>query len=291
VAVEGCAHGELDLIYQSIQHSEKVNGIKVDLLICCGDFQAVRNEEDLQCVSVPPKYRDMMTFYKYYSGEKVAPVLTIFIGGNHEASNHLRELHYGGWVAPNIYFLGLSGVVNFRGLRIAGVSGIFKGFDYRLGYAERYPYHEKSVYHLRLFDIWKLKHLRPSSSTSSSAAAPSPVDIMVSHDWPRCVTAHGDVQQLLQVKPFFRQEVQENRLGSAPGEELLWHLRPRYWFAGHLHVKFAAVIPHAPPAPPTKFLALDKPLRNRDFLSILSIEPGGAVPVTTDSELRYIWSG
>jgi len=32
--------------------------------------------------------------------------LTIFIGGNHEASNYLQELPYGGWVAPNIYYLG-----------------------------------------------------------------------------------------------------------------------------------------------------------------------------------------
>jgi len=43
---------------------------------------------------------------RYYSGEKTAPVLTIFIGGNHEASNYLQELPYGGWVAPNIYYLG-----------------------------------------------------------------------------------------------------------------------------------------------------------------------------------------
>lgn len=33
-------------------------------------------------------------------------MLTVFIGGNHEASNHLQELPYGGWVAPNIYYLG-----------------------------------------------------------------------------------------------------------------------------------------------------------------------------------------
>lgn len=45
---------------------------------------------------------------RYYSGEKKAPVLTIFIGGNHEASNHLQELPYGGWVAPNIYYLGIN---------------------------------------------------------------------------------------------------------------------------------------------------------------------------------------
>lgn len=43
---------------------------------------------------------------RYYSGEKKAPVLTVFIGGNHEASNFLQELPYGGWVAPNIYYMG-----------------------------------------------------------------------------------------------------------------------------------------------------------------------------------------
>ena len=34
----------------------------------------------------------MESFYKYYSGEKVAPVLTLVIGGNHEASNYMMEV-------------------------------------------------------------------------------------------------------------------------------------------------------------------------------------------------------
>ena len=50
------------------------------------------------------------------------------MGGNHEASNYLRDLYYGGWVAPNIYYLGASGVINIskngHTLRIAGISGI-----------------------------------------------------------------------------------------------------------------------------------------------------------------------
>lgn len=48
-----------------------------------------------------------MLITRYYSGEKKAPVLTLFIGGNHEASNYLAELPYGGWVAPNIYYMGV----------------------------------------------------------------------------------------------------------------------------------------------------------------------------------------
>ena len=62
----------------------------------------------------------MGTFYKYYSGEKKAPVLTLFIGGNHEATSYLSELPYGGWAAPNIYYMGFAAVVQFNGLRISG---------------------------------------------------------------------------------------------------------------------------------------------------------------------------
>ena len=39
IAVQGCSHGELDNIYESIIESEKETGNKIDLLICCGDFQ------------------------------------------------------------------------------------------------------------------------------------------------------------------------------------------------------------------------------------------------------------
>lgn len=131
IAVEGCCHGELDKIYATLRTLEEREGRKVDLLVCCGDFQvceacsgsqgqhqgwpsglpagvrlvlhlvlhlacpptatsccctttraawpqAVRNLDDLETMSVPPKYRSMMTFWKYYSGQKVAPVPTIF---------------------------------------------------------------------------------------------------------------------------------------------------------------------------------------------------------------------
>lgn len=58
-------------------------------------------------------------FYsRYYNGEKTAPILTVFIGGNHEASNYLQELPYGGWVAPNIYYLGYAGVINIAGTNL-----------------------------------------------------------------------------------------------------------------------------------------------------------------------------
>ncbi|THH29607.1 hypothetical protein EUX98_g4588 [Antrodiella citrinella] len=110
IAIEGCCHGALDDIYFHIASLEVQNNYKVDLLLICGDFQAIRNERDLQCMAVPDKYRALGGFYKYYTGEKNAPILTIVIGGNHEASNYFWELYHGGWIAPNMFFLGHAGI-------------------------------------------------------------------------------------------------------------------------------------------------------------------------------------
>lgn len=90
-------------------------------------------------------------------------MLTIFIGGNHEASNYLQEFPYGGWVAPNIYYLGYAGVVRFGGLRIGGLSGIYKGPDYLKGHFEKPPYSGdsvRSVYHVRNLEVFRLKQVR-----------------------------------------------------------------------------------------------------------------------------------
>lgn len=66
-------------------------------------------------------------FCRYYSGEKLAPILTILIGGNHEASNYLQELPYGGWVAPRIYYMGYAGVIDIAGIDIEHLS--LNGWD------------------------------------------------------------------------------------------------------------------------------------------------------------------
>ncbi|KAI0820065.1 lariat debranching enzyme, C-terminal domain-containing protein [Trametes gibbosa] len=236
IAIEGCCHGELDAIYAEIARLEQQNGYKVDLLLICGDFQAIRNHRDLACMAVPDKYKKLGGFAKYYTGEAKAPILTLVIGGNHEASNYFWELYHGGWLAHNIYFLGHAGCVQVNGIRIAGASGIFKPGDFQCGHYERPPYNHgsmRSIYHIRQYNVLRLSLL-------SSPA------IFLSHDWPQGIEHHGDLRDLLRRKPYFRDDINKGALGSPPMMGLLRTLHPAWWFAAHLHCRFEAKVVHKP---------------------------------------------
>lgn len=227
IAVEGCCHGALNQIYRSVPKD-------VDLLLICGDFQAFRNSADLKSFSAPEKYRLMMDFHEYYSGKKKAPVLTIFIGGNHEASLYLRELQFGGWVAPSIYYLGEYGTVWYKGLRISGTSGIFN-YDSFIG-KEKYslPYNHSA--------IRSVYHVKPKNFVKQLLTGHA--DIVLSHDWPQWIWKRGDSQSLLRRKKHFKSDMKSGRLGSPLAMEVLKYLRPRYWFSLHLHTKFTAQYKH-----------------------------------------------
>lgn len=143
------------------------------------------------------------------------------------------------------------------------MTGIYKGFDFFKGHFEFSPYTEdtkRSVYHVRQLEVFRLKQLS------------NQIDICMSHDWPRGIHKFGNEQQLLKFKPYFRDDIENNKLGSPSCFDLLMHLKPKYWFSAHLHCQFSAVIPHEDNDQETKFLALDKCLPKRRFLQILDVD-------------------
>eukprot|EP00605_Chrysophyceae_sp_TOSAG23-4_P001345 GSChrysophyteH1.ASY1.ANO1.1462.1 assembled CDS len=241
-------------------------------------------------MAVPEKYKHMNTFHEYVTGVKVAPVLTVFIGGNHEASNILQSLYYGGFVAPNIYFLGFAGVVNFGHLRITGVSGICNDSHYRHSHYEKPPYNSstlRSVYHIRELEIYLGTGSMPSNCR---------VNAVLSHDWPRHIWKYGDCAALLHKKPGLAEDIHSSALGGACLWDLLCELQPEFWFCAHHHVKFPALsaaervstseAPEIAPSRVTRFLALDKVLPGRKFLQVLTIPcPDGFIPESANTKL------
>lgn len=131
--------------------------------------------------------------------------------------------------------MGAANVVRLGPLRIAGMSGIWKGYDYRKVHGERIPYSYEeisTIYHTREIDVRKLLHLRTQ------------VDIGLSHDWPRGIEGFGDTVELFRKKGHLRDDSTHGTLGSQAAREVLDYLRPAFWFSAHLHVKYLAAMPH-----------------------------------------------
>lgn len=62
--------------------------------------------------------------------------------------------------------MGYANVINFGGIRIAGLSGIFKAADYHKGHHEIPPYNPgtaHSVYHVRNLEVFRLSQIKNRS--------------------------------------------------------------------------------------------------------------------------------
>eukprot|EP00796_Vickermania_ingenoplastis_P011093 gene11093-7720_t len=321
VAIQGCCHGELNKIYDGCRAHEANTGRRIDFLICCGDFQSMRFPKDLQSMAAPQKYLRVGDFHEYWSPDplhqppmRTAPYLTIFVGGNHESSDWLAEESYGGFLAPNIYYLGHSGVIVVDDqVCIAGLSGIFKGMDYLRPFPPR-PYtaqenFKRSAYHIRRVEMSKLHgfcralcHEPEAQSASLSSPAAPRIQLFLSHDWPAGITKYGNEEQLLQQKPFFRDEVAHSALGNPHTMELLRSAQPEYWLAAHLHCYFTAKVPHPKkqgprpsetPSPPTTttFMALDKCSKHSgflDFIDLKSVRKKETAPISVPANVGEV---
>lgn len=289
IAVQGCCHGELKQIFSRVAKIHEQN--PVDLLLILGDFQSIRNASDFQSVSIPRKYQKLGDFKAYYDDDELKPpVLTLFIGGNHESMRHLMLLPHGGYVSRDVFYLGYSNVVWYRGVRIGSLSGIWKKWDFErerpswlsLEESGAWSNRVRELYHVRKSDVLPLFMLREDRR----------MDVMVSHDWPNGVAYHGNVRDLLRRKPFFEKDVQTRQLGSPVNWQLLRQLKPSWWLSAHLHVRYEATINHNKRKKKnedeldldlfsdedneesvTKFLSLDKCLPRRSWLEIIEVDP------------------
>jgi lariat debranching enzyme len=129
----------------------------------------------------------------------------------------------------------------------------------------------RSIYHIREYNIRRLSLVRTPFPIIMSSFLPvfqlSSPQIFLSHDWPQSIEQHGDLQGLLNRKPFFRSDIQTGKLGSPPLMGLLRTLRPNWWFSAHLHVRFQATVVHDG-RPPGSSHQIATPVPNPDEIMI-----------------------
>jgi len=277
ILLVGCTHGKLDRIYDVAREYDKQNTDRpIDMILCPGDFQSVRDRKDMD--SLVTNINRMEDFHKYYEGHAEPSHLTIFTGGNHECSQYLWETEDGGYISKDIYYLGRCGVVKVKGVRILGFGGIFNQRHVKHGFFEQPPWNNnnmRSIYHQRLWDVARVRSLAGSLDIINN-----PIDVVLSHDWPRCVTGGGDYRRHISIdetsvdilkkkKTLFKDEIDEYRFSSPLLDELYLHFTPVFWGAAHFHVNYENELKlDKHPAsdnidtyhlPKTIFVALDKP--------------------------------
>jgi lariat debranching enzyme len=148
----------------------------------------MRNSIDAQSMACPQKYRQLGDFHLYYASKKRAPVLTLFIGGNHEASNYMRELCGYFWLYIDFFAVitaagcaktsttwdgpvfcdsaacALPACREFISRIITAKVQIYHYFsELTAGHFEKPPLTEqsmRSIYHIREFDILRLMQVR-----------------------------------------------------------------------------------------------------------------------------------
>lgn len=264
IAAVGCVHGQISRVYAAIIEAKQ----DPDCVVVCGDFQACRNAQDLESMSAPAKYRQLGDFHEYYNGTKKAPFLTIVVGGNHEASAYMSSLSMGGWLASNIWYIGDAGVVEVGGLRIGGISGIYWEQDLHKPRFEAELFARDPIRACESDAKYSVYHTRQETVNLMHSIGEG-LDIVVTHDWPRGIEHYGDIKVLLTQKPFLEKDIYAGKLGNPATTKLLDSLKPQWWLSAHLHVFYTAEYKN------TRFVALDKALPRRKFLSFIDVEPKG----------------
>lgn len=212
IAVFGDIHGHwcdfMDVVV------ELCSQVPLDLVLQCGDAQPIRNEDDLEYMHCPMKYRKMGDFWVFHEGAERFPVPLLFIGGNHEPWNFLDENSEGELLVPNIQFMGRIGMREIMGTKIVGISGVYSPKHYNAPHPD-WPYPDSMRKEATYFNS---EDCRKSVEFGST-------DILLLHEWPSLMNGARNNGW----------PTHWNKVGAEPLTKVVELLKPKYVFCGHMH--------------------------------------------------------
>eukprot|EP00768_Dysnectes_brevis_P003460 gnl/Dysnectes_brevis/2469_a2952_1207.p1 GENE.gnl/Dysnectes_brevis/2469_a2952_1207~~gnl/Dysnectes_brevis/2469_a2952_1207.p1 ORF type:complete len:401 (-),score=88.92 gnl/Dysnectes_brevis/2469_a2952_1207:30-1232(-) len=249
----GCIHGSWEQLINEVNDLDD----DVSFVLCTGDLQMFRNLDDMASASIPQKYWSEGSFWKLYTQDKDHPLVPkipiITIAGNHESTSYLAEIPFGGWVAPNVYYMGHSSLLHIvhqgRMIKLGGISGIFHYHTYRKPRITCLPIRDTFI----AKDWYRVRHpdvtLLTQSILMDSTNAPL---VVATHDWPAGITRHGTGK--LYGKQLNQARHSPETIGSMPSATLLATLlrtptaQLTHWVCAHMHTKIQWGL-HAPDVP------------------------------------------
>ena len=294
VFAAGCIHGYWEKLYNEVK-----NLGNIDLVLVNGDATTFRTKEDLESTSSLEKAKRITedrkngtekpkdkkeqdidqlygTFHKFYNGELTFPCMVIVIGGNNENMDLLFKLPFGGFIAPNIFYLGRAGIIEYKGIRISGFSGIPSKDDFGKKVTEKFPIRGEDIYtsyYTRSFSPFQL-FLYSIFVTNNESKRPN---ILMSHDWPSGIPKHFE-----KTFPKWRRglvdEDKENTFGNEFGGLLIESLKPINTTAAHHHLQFTRKYKG------TNFYAMSRP-EKKEWYSVFDVYP--SKNAQNDDKIRY----
>jgi len=224
-AAVGDVHGNIYTMLGLLQSWSQKHQKELSFVLQVGDFEAHRHAQDLLSMDAPTKYKTLGDFADFYTEKAYFPYPLWFIGGNHESYGWLDMFPQGKEIAINFNYLGRVNSIDLAGLKIVGVSGIYKpelfAANKRPSAAEIEKYSNK-------------KYISFLESEIAQAIDYDRADILLLHDWPAGIISPEALK-------IFQQRYSNARyqeIGNEYARLLVEALQPKLVLCGHLHFKY-----------------------------------------------------
>ncbi len=264
-AAVGDVHGHMDAMVDLVAGWERRSGVELSFVLQVGDFEPHRDERDLATMAAPAKYRKLGDFAAFHSGARLFPWPVHFIGGNHEPYGYLDLIPEGAAVARDCHYLGRVGMVELGGLRVAGLSGIYReeSFASRPSIGEIGVRSNKEYIGFTEAEIARLLDL-------------GRVDVLLLHEWPSGIIAEGDASTFEER----RRSMRFDGIGNEHVRMAIDLLEPSLVLCGHMHMAYRSTILH-PSGRRTSVCCLGSVEERVGALAIFRVATDGPVEIAS----------
>jgi lariat debranching enzyme len=221
-AAVGDVHGDMYTMLGLLTNWESRFRQKLSFVLQVGDFEPIRHEADLATMDAPKKYLKLGDFRDFYSGIVEFPWPVWFIGGNHEPYGFLDQTPCGTTITKNCHYLGRVGSVILAGLKIVGVSGIYK---------EDLFLHTVRPPVSQIGSRPNKDYISFTQNEITQALDFESVDILMLHEWPKGIIKQND---LATFHPW-RKGSDFEQVGNEYAQMLIEYLQPKLVLCGHMH--------------------------------------------------------